>query len=103
AFVAAAEHELEERAEFASRVYWVQANFISFDTNWLAAEVGADWTERLVRLAHGAGRFDGHAMSEPVARKINLLRSGIRLPAPTRPGAAQELAEITTWLESTYS
>src|SRR5690606_9901830 len=29
--------------------------------------------------------------------------TGITLPAPSRAGAAQELADIATWLESTYS
>src|SRR5690606_5767609 len=38
-----------------------------------------------------------------IERKMNILRTGITLPAPSRPGAAQELADIATWLESTYS
>lgn len=102
-FVAGAERELEEQGEFVGRVYWVQANFITFDTNWLAARVGADLTERLVRFANDTKRFEGLELPEPLERKMNILRTGITLPAPSRPGAAQELADITTWLESTYS
>jgi peptidyl-dipeptidase A len=34
---------------------------------------------------------------------MNILRTGITLPAPTREGAAEELAGISTWLESTYA
>jgi peptidyl-dipeptidase A len=34
---------------------------------------------------------------------MNILRTGITLPAPLRDGAAEELAAITTSLESTYS
>src|SRR5690606_9127318 len=35
--------------------------------------------------------------------KMYTIRSGITIPAPSREGAAQELADISTWLESTYS
>lgn len=102
-FIAAAERELEAHGELAGRVFWVQANFITFDTNWLAARIGAESTELAVRLANGTKRFDGLDLPEDLARKMNILRTGIVLPAPSRPGAAQELSEIATWLESTYS
>src|SRR5690606_27080702 len=36
-FVERAETELADDAEFAARTFWVQSNFITFDTNWLAA------------------------------------------------------------------
>ncbi|HEX7082110.1 MAG TPA: M2 family metallopeptidase [Gammaproteobacteria bacterium] len=103
AFIEAAEAELEENAEFVGRTFWVQANFITFDTNWLAARAGAESTELAVRLANGTKRFEGLELPETLERKMNILRTGITLPAPSREGAAQELADITTWLESTYS
>src|SRR5690606_13160779 len=102
-FIAAAERELAEHGELAGRVFWVQANFITFDTNWLAARTGAESTELSVRLANGTKRFDGLELPEDLERKMNILRTGIVLPAPSRPGAAQELSDIATWLESTYS
>ena len=37
-----------------------------------------------------------------VERKLNILRSGLVLPAPTTPGAATELNEISTGLSSQY-
>src|SRR5690606_22571176 len=103
AFVAAAETELESLTEYASRAAWVQANFITFDTRWLAAKATAEWTELAVRLAAGAERYRGLELPQALERKLNMLRTGITLPAPSRPGAAQELAELSTWLESAYS
>ncbi len=42
-------------------------------------------------------------MPADARRKLELLKLGLTLPAPDRPGAAKELAEITTRLDSTYS
>ncbi|HEY8520774.1 MAG TPA: M2 family metallopeptidase [Gammaproteobacteria bacterium] len=102
-FLAAAEAELEALTELTARIGWVQANFITFDTDWLAAKAGADYTETVVRLANETKRFESLELPEDAARKMRILRTGLTLPAPTRPGAAQELSEIATWLESTYS
>src|SRR5690606_25576334 len=85
------------------RAAWVQANFITFDTSWLAAKATAEWTELAVRLAAGAERYRGPELPQALERKLNMLRTGITLPAPSRRGAAQELAELSTWLESAYS
>jgi peptidyl-dipeptidase A len=102
-FIAGAEAEIGEQWEYASRVFWVRANFINDDTDWLATRVGAEETTRAVRLANETKRFDGLDLPEDLARKMNMLRAGITLPAPSREGAAEELAEIATWLESAYA
>ena len=102
-FMADAEAEIDEQWEYSSRVFWVRANFINDDTDWLATRVGAEETTRAVRLANQTKRFDALDLPEDLARKMNMLRTGITLPAPSREGAAEELAEIATWLESTYA
>ena len=102
-FLAEAEAELEERWEYASRLFWVRATFITDDTDWLAARVGAEETRRAVRLANETKRFEGLALPQDLARKVNVLRTDITLPAPSQAGAAEELAEIATWLESAYA
>ena len=38
----------------------------------------------------------------PQRRKLDLLRSGLTLPAPTTAGAATELASLVTRMKSTY-
>ena len=101
-FIAATESEIEDRVEYSSRIAWIQANFITDDTDWLAARTDAEDTTRAVKLANETKRFESLALPEDLERKMNILRTGITLPAPSRPGAAEELAEISTWLASAY-
>ncbi len=103
AFVSEAETRLAALSEEAARIQWTRATNITFDTMWLESRVNARYTELQVELANGAARFNDVQVAEDVRRKLNLLRLGIVLPAPNRPGAAGELAEITTRLDSTYS
>ncbi|MBL8549308.1 MAG: M2 family metallopeptidase [Hyphomonadaceae bacterium] len=103
AFVEAAERELATQGEFEAHTAWVYATYINHDTEWLQQRADAAGTEMRVRLASGAARFADVEMPAEVRRKLNLLRLALTLPAPGRPGAADELAQITTRLSSTYS
>ncbi|RZJ83654.1 MAG: peptidase M2 family protein, partial [Brevundimonas sp.] len=103
AFIAATEARLAEVSEYAARVQWVRATYITSDTMWLEAKVNAEATELQVQLAGEAARFNDVEVSADVRRKLNLLKLGIVLPAPTRAGAADELAQINTRMDSTYS
>lgn len=103
AFVASAEERLAALSEEAARIQWTRATNITFDTMWLESKINAEYTELQVELANGAAAFNDVQVPADVRRKLNLLRLGIVLPAPNRPGAATELAEITTRLDSTYA
>ena len=103
AFVADAETRLAALSEEAARIQWTRATNITFDTMWLESRINAEYTELQVELANGAARFNEVEVPADVRRKLNLLRLGIVLPAPNRPGAASELADITTRLDSTYA
>lgn len=103
AFVADAETRLADLSEEAARIQWTRATDITYDTMWLESRVNAQYTELQVELANGAARFNDVQVPADVRRKLNLLRLGIVLPAPNRPGAAAELADITTRLDSTYA
>ena len=103
AFVAEAETRLAALSEEAARIQWTRATNITFDTMWLESRINAEYTELQVELANGAALFNEVEVPADVRRKLNLLRLGIVLPAPNRPGAASELAEITTRLDSTYA
>lgn len=102
-FVADAERQLAELSEEASRIAWTRATNITYDTMWLESRINAQMTELQVRLAGQAARFNNVEVPADVRRKLNLLRLGIVLPAPSRAGAASELADITTRLDSTYA
>lgn len=102
-FITQAEKELAAHSVLASRADWINRTYITDDTDALAAEFGARGTEMSVRFAKGAAKFDGaKGLSFDVRRKLDFLKQGIVLPAPEKPGAADELNVIATRLESQY-
>jgi peptidyl-dipeptidase A len=103
AFIAAAEKELADLSILTNRAQWINATYITDDTDAVAAEFGARNTEVSVRLAKGAAKFDRvQSLSFDTRRKLDFLKQGIVLPAPQRPGAANELNLIATQLQSAY-
>jgi peptidyl-dipeptidase A len=102
-FIAQAEKELAAHSVLSSRAQWIKSTYITDDTDAISAEFGARGTEMSVRLAKGAAKFDGvKGLSFDVRRKLDFLKQGIVLPAPDKPGAAEELNVIATRLESQY-
>jgi peptidyl-dipeptidase A len=103
AFVARAERELGEFTVISSRAQWVNATYITPDTDALAAHFGTIGTEMGVRFATEAARYrDVAGLSPDTRRKLNFLRNGLTLAAPTTAGAAAELNRISTDLSSQY-
>ena len=103
AFVAKAEKTYAARTVDWNRAAWVNATNLTDDTNALAAKAGAESTELGVRYALGAARFNGVAgLSPDTRRKLDLMRSGLTLPAPTTPGAADRLSTLVTGMSSSY-
>jgi peptidyl-dipeptidase A len=103
AFVASAEAQLAPLSVDVNRISWVNATFITDDTDALAAQAGARQTILQVQLATEAAKYAAiSGLSFDTRRKIDLLRSGITLPAPARTGAADELATIVTRMSSEY-
>ncbi|AJP71937.1 M2 family metallopeptidase [Sphingomonas hengshuiensis] len=88
----------------ASRVAWINATYITDDTDALASDYGARGTEMAVRFAIDAARFQkAKGLSAEQQRQLTMLRSAITLPAPTTPGAATTLSDISTRLGSLYA
>ena len=103
AFVVAAEKELGDYSIHAAQVGWINATYITDDTDAVNARVGAELTEMQVRLAKAAARYDDVAgLGFDTRRKLDILKQGIVLPAPDTPGAARELNDLATRLQSTY-
>jgi len=102
-FVAAVEKDLFDFSVESNRVQWINATYITDDTDALAARYGAIGTEKSVRYALDAAKYAQVEGLDPVVRrKLDILRNGIVLPAPTTPGAAEELNNISTELQSQY-
>jgi peptidyl-dipeptidase A len=107
-FLARAEKELSDYSDYAGRVAWVNANFITEDTDWLNARAGSEGTLLTVRLANETKQYEGAQLTPDQQRKMTILRAGIVMPAPSagapeeQKAIADELARITTDLQSTY-
>src|SRR5687767_3146135 len=103
AFLAQAEKELMALSISGGRANWINSTYLTDDTDAIAAEYGARGTELSVKLAKGAAKFDeAKGLSFDQRRKLNFLKQGIVLPAPEKPGAAEELNTIATKLQSQY-
>ena len=102
ALVAEAEEELLDLVIKAERAAWVQSNFITEDTEILAAEASEKLLAAGVRYAQAAARFDELALSPDLRRKLDLLKLGLTLAAPGDPDETAELTRIMSQLESIY-
>jgi peptidyl-dipeptidase A len=103
AFVAQVEKDLFELSIISGRAAWVNSTYITDDTDALAAYFGTIATEKGVKYAGEAAQYARvPGLDFDTARKLNILRGALVLPAPTTPGAANELNTIATRLQSTY-
>ena len=102
-FIAAAEKDLFDYTVEASQVNWVNSTYLTEDTDAMAARINAVGTEKSVKYALEAAKYkDVAGLSADTKRKLDILRNGLVLPAPTKPGAATELNQIATDLQSQY-
>lgn len=102
-FLAKAEKDLYDFTVEAGRVQWINSTYITDDTDALAAKYGEIGTEKAVAYALEAARFQNvPGLSAETRRKLDILRGGLVLPAPTKEGAAAELSTIATKLQSAY-
>ncbi|WP_073975227.1 M2 family metallopeptidase [Erythrobacter donghaensis] len=103
AWVAMVEADLAAFSKEYGHVSWLNATYINHDSDTLAARYGAELTVKQVGYANEAARYARVAgLDAETARKLDILRNGISLPAPNRPGAAEELNAIATRLGSAY-
>src|SRR5262249_27269061 len=85
-----------------SRASWVQSNFITDDTETIAAEAKENLIATIKELADESRKFDGMKLPPDVARKIKLLKLAVPFPAPSNPAEREELTKIAVGMESAY-
>jgi peptidyl-dipeptidase A len=102
AFVDSAEARLLVLSVNAGRASWVQSNFITDDTEILAAQAQERLTAATVELAKSAARFDGLEVPYDVRRKLTLLKLSLTAPAPSNPAKTATLTRLAAGLEGTY-
>ena len=102
-FVKRAEQRLDELADRAERANWVQANFVTRDTERLAA----DGLNTLLAWTGRAGRqatlYEGQDLAPDVARKLTLIKLALPLAAPNDDEKREELAAVSFEMESIYA
>src|SRR6202790_4971950 len=81
AFLDDAEARLFDLGNKAQRAAWVEENFITDDTNQIAADAGEVVNTLTVELAKKALRFDSLKLQPEMARKILLVKLFIGFPA----------------------
>jgi peptidyl-dipeptidase A len=106
-FMNKAEARLAELNVKSNQASWVHDNFITDDTEALAADANDTNTAAATELIEQAKRFDGLQMPPELARKFLLLKlSVLNLPsavaAPKDPALRKELTQIAASLESDY-
>jgi peptidyl-dipeptidase A len=101
-FMSKAEARLSDLAVKVQRATWVQENFITDDTQAMAADAIDEVTAVTTQLVDQAKRFDGLALSPDLTRKFLLLKLGLTAPAPNDPALRREMTEIGVSLDGDY-
>jgi peptidyl-dipeptidase A len=101
-FADAAEKQLLDLWIKAGRAQWVQENFITQDTEEMAAQANEAVAAATAELAAGARRFDGLQLPDDVARKLKLIKFSVDIPGPRDHAANAELAQVNAALDSAY-
>ena len=101
-YFARAEAELFGLGLKASRASWVQENFITADTEAIAADANEALNTASAKYAKEVHRFDGLKLAPELARKRRLLELAAGFPAPNDPKAQKELAAILSSLDGDY-
>jgi peptidyl-dipeptidase A len=101
-FISQAEARLNGLNTRAARAGWVQENFITDDSEAIAADANEQITAAVTELVEQAKRFEGLPLPPAVARKFLLLKLGLTAPAPKDPKLRREMIEIGTSLDGDY-
>lgn len=102
AFINDAEAKMAELSIESNRAEWIYSNFITDDTAALSAAVGEKVSAASVKFATEAAKYANVQLDPVNARKLNILRSALILPAPLDPAKNAELAQISSELNGLY-
>ena len=101
-FIADAEQRLFELNIKYSRADWVKSTFITDDTENLSADANKELIAATTELAETSRRFDAVDLPYDTARKMQLLKLSLTLPAPKDPAERDELTKIAASMEGDY-
>ena len=101
-FMNQAEAKLAELSVKGNQANWIHENFITDDSEAIAAAVNDEQTAVTTELVEQAKRFDGLRLPPELARKFLLLKLQLMAPAPKDPKLRKELTQIAVSLDSDY-
>src|SRR5258708_4215231 len=101
-FMKNVESRLAELDVKVNQAQWVHENFITDDTEALAAAANDQKTALTSELVEQAKRFDGIKTPADLSRKFLLLKLSLNAPGPKDPALRKEMTETAAWLESEY-
>ena len=103
-FIAEVEKDLFDLSLISNRAQWLNNTYVNDDSDAVATYFGAIGTEKGVKYAKEAARWlEVPGLDPDTTRKLNLLRGALTLAAPDTPGAATDLNELATKLQSAYA
>ena len=96
--------ELEDKTlgPVASSAYWLQANFITYDSQKVVADYGKRFQLLALERARQASTFDDVEVSGENRRKLNLIKNSFVMPSPLDDTLAGEIANIMAELDAMY-
>ncbi len=101
-FLDEAEKKLFDLVLDASQAAWVQSTYITDDSEAVAARANERSIAESVRLAKGAVQFDKADLPADQRRKLNLLKVGLVLAAPSNPAESAEVTRLGASMEGRY-
>ena len=102
-FVKRAEKRLDELADRAEQANWVQANFVTQDTEQIAAGALSTLLAWTGRAGRQVGLYEGLELEPDVTRKLKLIKLALPLAAPDDDEKREELAAVSFEMESMYA
>ena len=102
AFLEQVDKDLRRLWTARDRAGWVNQNFITDDTESIAAAAEEATSAYVSRAILASRRFKELKLPEDLARQMTLLRVAQTVPAPADAAEGKELAEIQAWMTSSY-
>ena len=101
-FLDDANRELLRLLTAENRAGWVQATYITSDTEILAAQANEQLVDAITRYASEARRFDGVTLPALERRQLEVLKKSLTMTAPPDPEEAAELTRVVASMENAY-
>jgi len=101
-FLDEAESRYFELTNKAQRASWVEENFITDDTEQIAADANQELSAFSAEMSKKAHDFDKLTLPPEMARKMLLLKLSAGFPGPADPKEQKELAQVLASLDGDY-